>query len=478
MKTFFALCGAVVLFAAPMLAQAAETPNPVCSGDNNRDGVNDCPTDPDTFLSFLESAVVENATTAVAYYAAIDPYGQKDTIAKWYTVNGFVDPAKTYSSTGPQSAFFDINAGIVSVIHENEADLGFVRLVSSRCDPDCDDANPKIYSVIENYVATNNGEPFAPDPDKSAFDNATDRTNRLASVTMEWTSAADGSNPSGRFVAFYAYTGTVVAFGADTDSRNLDGMPFAPNLDNRENSGSDEIPGLCNTCHGGQPYNLQAGVYPRHGDTDALFLPYDLDNFSFDTDPARPQNSKANQQPAYKAANQITHITHRSIEEFDVVAGFARVPAAQELIEGWYGGPDFPGDIFNGNFVPAGWLPPHAPAAVNGHNVEELYLKSIKPGCRACHVQQELSLDFGTYAGFRVYDITHKELVLDIECGIDDDPNVIGGDDQHVMPLALQTYERFWNPLTAAPFNVSEADVFKDTLFPDFTCDAGTGCHP
>ncbi len=84
------------------------------------------------------------------------------------------------------------NADVTTVIHQNVADLGFVRVVSMRCELDYTNPNPNIYSVIENY------------PD---FKAAADRTDRLASVTMEWTSAADGSSPSDKFVVFYAFTG-------------------------------------------------------------------------------------------------------------------------------------------------------------------------------------------------------------------------------------------------------------------------------
>lgn len=64
-------------------------------------------------------------------------------------------------------------------------------------------------------------------------------------------------------------------------------------------------------------------------------------------------------------------------------------------------------DIFDGEFVPPGWLPPYAPA-----EAEELYLSAVVPACRACHMQQDRSLDFATYEGFMVFEDAHKELVL------------------------------------------------------------------
>ncbi|MCP4334700.1 MAG: hypothetical protein GY785_18760 [Gammaproteobacteria bacterium] len=195
---------------------------------------------------------------------------------------------------------------------------------------------------------------------------------------------------------------------------NGDPVPFAPDLDAR---GTKQVPGLCNSCHGGAPLKLKAnGTYRRKGDTGALFLPLDLDNYEFDPD-IRALSRKA-QQRNYRKMNKMALITHASIEEYDEVAGITRPPAGHELIEGWYGGPGMPNKTFDGEFVPAGWLPPAAPA-----EAARLYLEAVAPACRSCHAQQGRSLDFGTYDGFMVFSDAHQDLVLRIECGLDDDPN-------------------------------------------------------
>jgi hypothetical protein len=418
---------ALLMFAAARIA-AAE--NPVCP---------DCPMDPDSFLTLLETNVPEDSTTAAAYYDTVDPDGKKTTYAEWLVETGFLDSVADYHDTGPLA----INAD-KTVVHLNEADLGFVRVMSSRCDPRCSHRNPKIYSVIENYLS---------------FDNAANRVNRLASVTMEWTSPADGSQPSRRYVTFYAYTGA-----GERNVVNSGGVlvPFAPDLDTR---GTKEVPGLCNSCHGGAPRNLKAdGTYRGKGDTGALFLPLDLDNFAFD--PNRRALTRRKQERAYKELNKMALVTHASIEEDDEVAGISRLPAGHELIEGWYGGPGMPSKKFNGEFVPAGWLPPAAP-----EGFAELYLGAVAPACRSCHAQQGRSLDFGTYAGFMVFEDAHQDLVLRIECGLDDDPSTrgSGNDDQAVMPLALETYKRFWDPATDPDTTTSQADIFKEFV-PNVNC--------
>jgi len=387
------------------------------------------PEDPNTFLTFLEKHEPEDAVSAAAYYDAVDPGGSKATYADWLFQTGFIDDPLTYNTTGP--LVIEPGAGVTTVTHRNETDLGFVRVVRTRCEPNCGDPNPEIYSVIENYLD---------------YEAAAAREGRLASVTMEWTSPADGSNPSDRFVVFYAYTGGDLR---DVDNGMGGTIPFAPNLDDR---GGKEIPGVCNTCHGGTPRILNNdGSYPDNGDTGSLFLAMDLDNFGFD--PNRPSLSRSTQQAAYKETNQAVLVTHRGEEEFDEVAEVSRVPAGQEIIEGWYGGPGMPDANFNGEFVPPGWL-----------GAEDLYLDAIVPACRACHAQQERSLDFATYEGFMVFEDAHKELVLQVECGPDDDSDTRddGGDDQSVMPLAKLTYELFWN--------TSQADVFKEH-FEEVDCD-------
>ncbi len=388
---------------------------------------NTIPLDPNTFLTMLERFVHEDATTETAYYAALDPDDKKKTYADWLFETGFIDDPSDYRSSGSFDIRFD-----ASVTHQNVADLGFIRRVTTRCEPSCDAPKPDVYSVIENYLT---------------FDDAAARINRLASVTMEWTSAADGTRPNKRFVTFYAYT------GADQRDQSLD-VPFQPDLDGR---GEKAIPGLCNTCHGGAPRSLRNnGNYRGKGNTRSLFLPMDLDNFAFDPD--RSELSRAAQEAEYKKMNEIVLLTRRSKEELDEAAGINRLAAGHELIEGWYGGPGMPNDTFDGEFVPAGWLPPVAP-----DGVDDLYLEAIAPACRSCHAQQKRELDFGTYDGFAVFEDAHKELVLSIECGLDDDPTVRGNgnDNQAVMPLAKETYEIFWA--------TGQADVFKEH-FGAFDC--------
>jgi hypothetical protein len=422
----------LVLACIAVNAQAVAA-NPVCDT---------CPEDPDSFLTLLERSVQEDAVSARAYYDAVDPDDNKTTIADWYVEAGFIDDPSDYTSSGRMP----LNPGSKVVVHQNVADLGFVRRVSTRCEPRCSHPNPDVYSVIENYKFLAKSD----DP----FRDAARRKNRLASVAMELTAAADGSNPSRKFITYYAFTGTTANdLPPFRDSRDqADGIPFAPDLDGR---GKKQVPGLCSSCHGGAPRVLNTDGpipnYPENGDTGAHFLPLDLDNFVFDK--VRPGRTREKQELRYRKTNKMVLIDHRGTATFDEVAGIDRLPAVQELIEGWYGGPGLPNDTFNGEFVPVGWLPPAAPDSVG-----ELYLEAIAPACRSCHANQKRALDFATYEGFMVFEDAHIELVLRIECGLDDDSGIRldGADDQAVMPLALVTYEKFWES--------DEVEVFKDHL--------------
>jgi len=191
---------------------------------------------------------------------------------------------------------------------------------------------------------------------------------------------------------------------------------LSADLDGR---GAKFIPGLCNTCHGGRPQALVNGVYPDNGDTGAGFIPWDVDTFAF----------------ADEDANGVATVVAREEDQFkvfnEVVLDTNPLPAVREAVEGWYGGPGLPANAFNGQFVPEGWLPPAAPAFA-----AQLYLQSVAPSCRACHIMQgsplQSDIDFASYDKFMSYKARIETMVYD----------------ESTMPLALRTWDRFWaNPL-------------------------------
>jgi hypothetical protein len=392
----------------------------------------------ENFLMFLEHFQLEDSTTSRAYYTAVDPLNKRTTEAAWLKNAGFIANEANYVAVGSAGNPGDAEARSKAysfALYRNAADLGFVRRMFIRCVPNCTTAtNPNVYTYVENYkYLEGTADPFS---------DGKNRTNRVATVAFDWVSAANGTNPTKKFGTIYTIKGPEPGSNT-TGLRDPGGVPFAPNLDG---GGAKENPGVCMTCHGGFPQALVNGVYPNNGQAKGFkFLPFDLDNFDYDEsgimDPGTGLvYSRLAQEPAFKKFNQAVLLTHKGKQSVDD-QGVTRFPAGKELIEGWYGGSTLPGN-FNANFVPQGWREAvHGGTAPAGS--ENLYLKTIAPGCRGCHVQQELALDLATQKGFMSQIDNVKQLVLRIECGLSNSP--AGRDDRRVMPLAHLTYDRFWD---------------------------------
>jgi len=345
--------------------------------------------DDNRFLSFLNPSSPlfnENSTSARAYYAAVDPTNQRTSLNEWRNLAGFNIGADAFA------------------IYINNNDLGFARRMYIRTDP--------ITGVVASYVENYN-----------TLADAQNQTNLIATVAMEHT-VAPGQNSldpdAKRFSTFYVFgPDGRRALGADLDGR---GFKF--------------VPGLCNVCHGGRPKALINGIFPDAGDTEAGFIPWDLDTYLFSDSTASV--SRANQENQFKIFNKTVLSTNPTA-------------AQQELIEGWYGGSGLPANTFNGGFVPPGWRVPAAPG-----NATQLYLQVVAPACRACHNMrgnvQQSDINFNSYSKFVSYKARIERLVYD----------------EGVMPLALRTFDRFWNninvPETLATFLDSSKILDDNTL--------------
>jgi len=241
---------------------------------------------------------------------------------------------------------------------------------------------------------------------------------------------------------------------------------FAPELDAL---GTKPMPGVCFICHGGDvPSNIQNTLFwPNSGKvTDFRFLPADGINAVFGADDtAAPlvtgatgaNMTRAGQETELKKYNQAVAITQGATPpknaffaaDGTIAGGNWTVPKARddqgvtrpshglEVIFGWYAG--FPGDLSmsfpsqQDSFTPAGW-PQTGPANV-------LYHKVVVPSCRSCHMNRELSLDFGTLNQFDNNKGNVEQLVFQPQC--DSNMNKVTGN-KIVMPLARVTWNRFW----------------------------------
>jgi hypothetical protein len=416
------------------------------------------------FLRFLESFQSEDANTADAYYEAVDPFDRRLTLKAWLVNAGFL-ASETTPWTGPGSAIPDLstpagdsqiqvdeaNGGSARATYVNGADLGFGRRMYLRTNP-----GGALASYVENYgtdrtlFPQDNGLPrFFDVPNGDALQQnildvvkSRNPNGLVATVVMEF--VAPDQDPTGpKRTTFYVY-------GANGQRVGINGL----NLDGRGDKGN---PGVCLVCHGGKPQALVNGVYPNFGDTGAYFLPWDVPTFIFDGDPdgplgvtAEPGFSRADQEKNFRELNRAVLMHHSQAATFDEVSGLRRQVAPVEMIKGWYGGADLPNDTFDEDFVPRGWRPNAERGIPPG--ARRIYREVIGPTCRACHAQRDSSLDFATFKGFDTFRDEIMNLTFTapfaLSHGVIDDSPARPGDDRAVMPLALRTYENFWNSAT------------------------------
>ena len=139
------------------------------------------------------------------------------------------------------------------------------------------------------------------------------------------------ANPLGGppYTKFYVYNNA----GARVNNADLDGR------------GAKFIPRLCLICHGGQYVPPNSA---NQGNMGARFIAFDLESYLYSGfDPAF---SRTNQEEEFRKLNRV------------VLENTNPTPAAQQLIEGWYGGPGgaaITGRTVNDAFVPPGWRGHH-----------------------------------------------------------------------------------------------------------------------
>lgn len=403
----------------------------------------------DTLLATIETNTqIETLESAHAYYAAVDPESKKSTLNDWLDANCFDHTAPDYGvgAAGPNGAH---------AVYTNNFDLGFGRdMYFMKCA-----ATNTSASVVINYTS---------------LEQAALRQSPIIAVAMEYGAAADGSNPSHRFTKFYV-------FAPDDRDGQLKRVSSA-NFDRR---GNKYVPGACTSCHGGTlpvlPANFRATAkYPviqnptldttttpanlcsptatagclSSGDVDAAFLPWDLDSLLFaDTDPAFTGHSiaktglnRADQEPHLRALNMLAHDTFEPEVEPQGAGAAAptldRYEAVRLLVEGWYGGPNFPNGSYSDANPPASWTSWAATAAS-----ADLYHNAFARTCRACHsVNPQVNIQFSGPTGYT--DLINEFVTTT------GTPSTNGSGGQHVgkayvfqqgyMPAARLTMDRFW----------------------------------
>ncbi len=197
---------------------------------------------------------------AFDYYDAVDPLRERTTLSDWLNVN--------QARGGGESA---------EAIYFNDRDLGFGRHMHM-----WRDTERTIYWV-DNY---------------RTVDDAIAGRGRLATVAMEMSPIRCGGvanadcvdNGGDPYIKFFTFDGA----GNRIIKVDLDGR------------GEKVQPTMCLTCHGGNADRLvnrtpTAVIYPDFGDTDARFIPFDLDSLTYSRADAR--YSRDAQEAAFEQLN-------------------------------------------------------------------------------------------------------------------------------------------------------------------------------
>ena len=361
----------------------------------------------------------DTAEYTAAYYAAIDPLGQRSTLTGFRQVNGFDGPDE------------------VHIIFRDTKDLGYGRDMYF-----AEGENGAFALYVRNFqVQAVPGQDYGPLNLDAAI--AADTSFHIGTNAIEWgpvDSDADGNpddinndgivDTSDYFPKFYTYE------------------PNAPfrlrqrvDLDDR---GAKAMPVPCIVCHGGRADPLLPdGSFPNQGNTFARMQGLDVESFEYASVPGR---SRAEQEALFKRVNSAILRSYEPNRtppngQWDGSRAIAQ-------IEGWYGGPGLPSDTFIDGYVPDAWMP-NAATGNPPPGADEFYREVIAENCRTCHLLRGLvhqdDIDFTTWDKFASYSDDVQRLVFD----------------HGKMPLALITFQ-----------NLNETDGLLEQLAaftPDFS---------
>ena len=364
----------------------------------------------DSFLLFPNPQVqpdgslqTDSTAYAEAYYRAIDPLGEKDTLEKWKAANGFD------SGSGEQ----------VTVVFGDVRDLGYGRFMTGRRNPD-----GSIAFLVENYIA-NPGGAYAYSPLSLNAAVVRDPRWRIGYNAIEFSPGPNGGTAFAKFFTFNASS------GARETRVDLDGR------------GSKAMPGPCITCHGGRGdaltrlnssgqalFNRVENTESQHrGDVQAKLQPFEVDSFDFVATPGFP---RADQEDALKTLNKLVLCTYPlpAAEQRLLPEDACRRPASvsewqgtsASLIKQAYGGDGMPNAVYADHLVPGDW-------ASRGQST--LYRDVVARSCRMCHLLRgtggQSDIDFTSFTRFASFAERIKAHAID------------RGD----MPLAKLVYDAF-----------------------------------
>jgi mono/diheme cytochrome c family protein len=437
---------------------------------------------PDSFLLFPNpqkqadgTLQTDTAAYATAYYAAIDPNNNEDTLDKWKAANGFGD-----LTTGTET----------TVVFGDVRDLGYGRRMTARNITSGPNAGT-IAVMVENYlVSPGTGYAYSSfnldaavvrDPRWHVGTNAIEFSGSTCiNATPPMTDPAT-CDPTIKFAKFYTFN--------PTTGQRL----FVADLDGR---GDKAMPGICITCHGGRgdpltpalgsPTNLP--LFPwvgnsasqKRGDVQAHMQPLIVDSFGYS---ATPGYTRADQEAKLKTINQMVLSSYPMMPS-DVCSPTCTEDAnrrviatvninewggsAAKIIKAAYGGPNLPSPTFSDTYVPTGWQTP----AISVDQTS-LYKTVVAPYCRTCHIQRGTwymdGLNFDNYCSEATLGTCDSDSVNPYNSYFYGYASRIKAHviDRGNMPLAKIVYERFWgsnDPDTLAAFlQGAQTQAVKDS---------------
>lgn len=315
----------------------------------------------------------------------------------------------------------------------NRGDLGLGR--EMHCASNLTLTSGEVACYVKNFAAGADDSEFTfGESANIAFANMNAATpHYFATVAMVFRNGVSGGNNV--FFVVYDKLDNLQTFAALDRTGEL----FAANLlgGNPSTNGvnfNNHAPSNCMSCHGGGgSYNSSTKVA-----TGALFLPFDLDQFDYDTTSGK---TRAAQLTKFKELNQM--VWRVAALSGSDVSGSGAHPV-EDLLDTWYGNTTqhetnakdevFSGD-FNGDIIPLGWLGSPGGAA---------YTSVIRSSCRNCHVANMIH-PFESQAAFNLVD-----------------PRVVANDlGSFAMPHSLQTVRQFWQsgqPAALANFWIARGD--------------------
>lgn len=454
----------------------------------------------------IESSLIDSAAYGAAYYAAIDPNNDKDTLEKWKVSNGYYDA---------------LDAGkVVEPRFRDTKDLGYGRGMRMWTNTD-----GSLYFFVENFqVRTVPGEEYTTLNLEALIADSRQHhfgTNAIEFSTFPYGAGEPGDNGSthkfAKFFTFDATKGNQRAEDHSSETR-LDEV----NLDGR---GDKSMPGACVYCHGGTLYPLRADGSFRdnvfdgttglldtagngvNGDTNSKLQLLDVPSFEYG---GFSPYTRAEQEPIIKQVNMAIYCSYPNLKSEEIQAACAQYCVneadtancdgdgnsleaiilcddaadtvdcdgngndlatvlingntssgqwsgtfANVMTEGWYNDTGSAGvfdrDTFNEDYVPLEWrydssdnMPP--PGS------EQLFLEVVQPVCFVCHSRR--GTDLGSFDAAPLdprqdnKDIDFSSYEKFISHAEQIKQYVY---DRGVMPLSLRGYNAFWDEDSSAP---------------------------